>query len=382
MIWTAVEEVLAAGLEQGAAPGLVAVVGDESGIIHQTSMGVREIPSGSPMTPDTIFRVASQTKAVNAIAVLQLVERGLLNLSTPVGDILPDFDLIQVIAGWDGEVPRLRAPKTRARVHHLMTHTSGLTYDVLHPLARRYLLATGTPMPSSAKMACFASPMVVEPGTEWTYGMSADWTGRIVEAASGEKLDEYYRNHIFAPLGLEDICFDLNAQQETRLAPAYRRDASGDWIDTHFAWEPKPEFLSAGHGLFASAADYFAIQQVLLSGGESNGVRLLSQASVANMLSDHMGGIPVKTMPSTVPEFSEDMHIDPGATWGLDIMLTAEQLPGMRKAGSAGWAGTFNTFFWIDPQAKLAAALYMQTLPFFDSRALELSRDFERAIYA
>ncbi len=382
MSYERVASILQAGLDAGAGPGAVAVVADRDGIRQTAVAGLRDVAGAVPMTPDTIFRIASQTKAVNAIAVLQLVEQGALELSTPVGDILEDFDRVQVIDGWDGDRPRLRPARSRPTVRQLMTHTSGLTYDALHAQARRYLLATGVPMPSSGLLACFQSPFVVEPGTEWNYGMSADWTGRVVQEVSGLPLPEYYRRRIFEPLGLRDIGFELSTEQRSRLAPVHTRAADGTFADAHFEWVPDPEFYSAGHGLYATATDFMAVQLLLLRRGELGGVRLLQPESVDVMLTDHMRGIPLKVMHSTIPEFSEDLDPGPGTTWGLDILVTAVGRPGLRAAGSAGWAGTFNTFYWIDPRRDVAAGLYLQTLPFFDPPALRLSEDFERAVYA
>ncbi len=377
-----VDAVVAAGLTKGAGPGAVAVVAGHEGIRHVTVVGSRNPDRDEPMTEDAIFRIASQTKAVNSIAVLQLVEQGLLDLSTPVGDILPDFDRVRVVDGWDGDRPRLRPARSRPTVHHLLTHTSGLTYDALHATARRYLLATGVPMPSSGRLACFESPFVVEPGTQWNYGMSADWTGRVVQEVSGLALPDYYRQRIFEPLGLTDTTFELSDEQRSRLAPVYVRQADGSFADDHFEWVANPEFYSAGHGLYATAADFMTIQLLLMRGGEVDDVRLLKPESVRAMLTDQMGGIPLQVMHSTIPEFSEDLDPGPGTSWGLDILLTVDAQPGLRGKGSAGWAGTFNTFYWIDPQRDVAGALYLQTLPFFDPPALRLSEDFERAVYA
>ncbi|GGL94802.1 1,4-butanediol diacrylate esterase [Nakamurella endophytica] len=375
-----IDRVLSAAVAAGAAPGAVAVVADRDGPVYTGSVGVADPATGRTMEPDALFRIASMTKMVNAVAVLQLCERGALELDSPVADLIPDFDRIQVLDGWDGDRPRLRRPAVRATVRHLLTHTSGLTYDVLHPELYRYIVTTGRPMPSSGLRRSLDTPMVTDPGSEWNYGMSTDWTGQVVEAASGQPLDDYYRDHIFAPLGLRDITFRPDQEQRRRLVPVAERTPDG-FTRTAFEFPAEPEFLSAGHGLYATAGDYLAIQRALLAGGHL-GATLLSPESVAAMFRPQLGAIAVRDMRSQVAAFSADMHLPPGASWGLDVLVTTAATPGLRSTGSVGWWGTFNTFYWIDPAAGLCAALYLQTLPFCDPAALALAENFERAVYA
>jgi len=377
----AIDRVVRSIVDDGYAPGAVAIVADRDRVLFSGASGFRNSETRQPMTIDTIFRIASMTKTVNAIAVLQLMEAGGLRLDTPVGDILPEFDEVQVIDGWDGETPRLRAPGTRVTMRHLLTHTSGLTYDALNAEAFRYVAATGVPMPSSGRLATFASPMVVEPGTAWTYGMSADWTGRVVEAVSGLSLEEYYRRHILEPLGMPDTTFTLRDTQRARLAPVHARQIDGSFAPIDFEWVEDPEFLSAGHGLYSTAADFVRVQQLLLREGELDGTRLLAAESVRLMYTDHLSPLTIEPMPSTIPAFSDYMDLGPGLSWGLDALLTVEQRPGMRAVGSAGWCGTFNTIYWVDRASGLTAALYLQTLPFWEPGALAAFESFERAVY-
>jgi methyl acetate hydrolase len=376
-----IDDLLSAAVHDGAAPGAVAAVGDRDGLVFQRAYGVIDVDSGKPMPSDAIFRIASMTKAVNSIAAMQLVERGLLDLDTPVGDLIPAFDDLKVISGWDGDTPLLRPPLRRATVRNLMTHTSGLTYDALHADALRYVQVTGVPMPSSGRKACFASPFVAQPGTEWNYGMSTDWTGQIIDVVSGQPLDAYYRDHIFGPLGLPDIGFELRPEVADRRVPVHARQPDGSFTRTDFAWVADPEFHSAGHGLYATAEDFQRISQLLLCEGELPYVRLLRPDTVRTMFSDQLRGIPIRPMASTIPAFSADMDLGPGLTWGLDFLLTVVPRPGMRAEGSAGWCGTFNTFYWIDRRSGLTASLYLQTLPFFEPGALGLAAEFERAVY-
>jgi CubicO group peptidase (beta-lactamase class C family) len=163
--------------------------------------------------------------------------------------------------------------------------------------------------------------------------------------------------------------------------PVHARARHGfDVLD--FDYPVDPEFYSGGHGLYATAADFAAVQQLLLNRGELRGVRLLEPATVDLMTRDHLDGLPIERARSIRPQFSYDLDPGPGVTWGLETMITVDSRPGRRPARSFGWCGTFNTFYWIDPVNQLVAAIYMQTLPFLDPAAVELADAFEEAVYA
>jgi methyl acetate hydrolase len=376
-----IDSALRRATDDGRVPGVVGIVWAGGGVAFRGGHGSRNLDRGIRMEPDAIFRIASFTKAVVAIAVLQLVEAGNLDLDSPVGSIIPAFDDVQVLKGFDGGIPVLRPPRRRATVRHLMTHTSGLSYDAFSADLLRFGQVTGIPMPASGLKSSFRSPMLFDPGERWAYGMSTDWTGQVVEAVTGEPLDVYCRDSIFGPLGLRDIDFGPLPSQQERLAPVHLRQANGSFEVIEFEYPPRPEFYSGGHGLYSTADDFLAIQLLLLHGGQTGGVRLLSQESVAMMLRDQLGGIRMERMPTARPDFTYDLYAGQGVTWGLDIMITSEGMPGLRPTGSAGWCGTFNTFHWLDPANDLAAALYMQYLPLFDPAAMDLADEFERAIY-
>jgi CubicO group peptidase (beta-lactamase class C family) len=382
--FTAIDALLERACEQRAVPGVVAVVADSDHIAFERAYGSANIEQGVALPSDAIFRIASLTKAVVAIAVLQLVERGQLELDTPVGDIIPAFDGVQVLEGFDGDTPRLRAPHRRATVRNLMTHTSGLTYDAFQEDLLRYGAVTGVPMPSSGLKASFASPMVIDPSERFTYGMSTDWTGQVLEALTGQPLDEIVRERVTDPLGLDDVAFTLSDEQTSRLAPVHMRQPDGAFQVIDFEWPSDPEFHSAGHGLYATAGDYVAVQQLLLRGGELRGVRLLEPGTVATMTGDELSklGIRMERLRSARPEFSYDLVPKPNVSWGLDTEITTADAPGLRPAGSFGWCGTFNNFYWIDPTNGIAAGLHMSYLPLFDPAAMDLYEQFERAVYA
>lgn len=382
--FTPIDALLQDACERRAVPGVVAVVAGADGIAFERAYGWADIEQRILLAPDAIFRVASLTKAVVAIAVLQLVERDRLDLDTPVGDIIPAFDEVQVLEGFDGDIPRLRAPRRRATVRNLMTHTSGLTYDAFHADLLRYGDLSGVPMPASGLMSCFASPMVVDPGERFTYGMSSDWTGQVIEVITGKPLDRVVRECVTEPLGLKDVTFTPNADQRGRVAPVHLLQEDGSFTVIEFEWPSDPEFHSAGHGLYATARDYMTVQQLLMRGGELQGVRLLEPETVKMMTGDELvkQDIQMQRLSTARADFSYDFVPRQGVSWGLDIEITTASSPGLRPAGSFGWCGTFNNYYWIDPENEIAAGLHMSYLPLFDPAATHLFEQFERAVYA
>jgi len=376
------DALLGAAVAGGGIPGAIGIVGDRDGVVYAKAFGTVDVRTGAPMPMDAILRIASLSKAVASIATMQLRERGLLDLDTPVAEIFPEYDDVMVLEGFDGDEPRLRRPRHRGTVRNLLTHTSGLTYAPFEANLLRYGEVTGVPMPVSGQLVAFQSPFVCEPGSRFAYGMSTDWTGRVIEEVSGQSLESYLREHVCDPLGIRDMTFTPSAEQWSRVAPVHQvaEDGSAEVIDFEFPAER--EFDPAGHGLYATALDYLKIQRVLLRGGELDGVRLLRPETVHDMFSNHIGALELLPITSSIPAFSCDVDFPPGVKWGLDLMVTETGRPGRRPAGSAGWCGTFNSFYWIDPVNGVTGALHTQYLPFYDRRAVDLFDALEAAVYA
>ncbi len=372
---------LSAAVADRVAPGLVAVVADRNSILYHGAFGRRDARSGAPMARDTIFRIASMTKLATAMSLLRLVERGYVTLATPVGDILPAFDELQVLDGFDGDAPRLRRPATRATILQLLTHTSGLAYDIWNADLARFHATTGMARVQTGLRASFATPLIADPGTRFSYGTSMDWVGLVVEALSGRPLEVYWQDAFFGPLAMTDTVVRLDPDRRGRAAPVHVRTTGGDWDPTAIDFVRQPEFYAGGHCLYSTAADFLRLQQALLRDGESAAGRLLAPATVAAMFQDHLGGLDVGTIATADPYASLDVPLA-GKKWGLGLLVEPEDVPGGRAAGSGGWAGGFNTFFWIDRSRGLTAALYAQTLPFYDDPIVDLYRRFETSVYA
>jgi CubicO group peptidase (beta-lactamase class C family) len=227
-------------------------------------------------------------------------------------------------------------------------------------------------------------PLVFDPGERWEYGINTDWVGRLVEAASGRPLDAYFRERIFAPLGMTDSGYVTTAEQRARQARLHQRQADGSLLLQPL--EPPAtaaEFWSGGGPLYSTGRDYLQLLQMLLHGGAWNGARLLRPETVALMGENHTGAIPAGVMKTTLPEMSSDVDFFPGARirWGLGYMLNLDPGPNGRSAGTVSWGGLFNTYYWLDPVRRVTGLIMTQILPFADPRVVALYGRFERAIY-
>ena len=381
----AIDAIRGRGVDAGDVPGVVALAASDAGIFYEGAFGRREAHRGPAMTLDTVFRIASMTKAVTSVAALQLVEQGRLALDAPIGGVLPELAAPFVLTGFDAAgKPRLRPARRPITLRHLLTHTAGFGYEMLNSELIRYYAATHTPSPGSGKLAGLRVPLLFDPGERWQYGINLEWVGRAVEAASGQSLDRYFEDHIFAPLGMADTTFRLSSDQRRRLAAIHQRQADGSLNPVELDVPPSnPEFWGGGGALYSTGPDYLRFLQMLLGGGALAGVRLLRPETVAELARNQVGDLAAGIMRSVMPERTNDFALFPegSSRWGLAAMINTVPLPSGRSAGSLSWGGIFNSYYWVDPQSRVAAVFMAQLLPFADPRALALSAAFERALY-
>jgi len=245
---------------------------------------------------------------------------------------------------------------------------------------------TGLPAARTGKLAALNAPLGFEPGERWEYGINIDWAGRMVEAAAGQNLESYMQANIFAPLDMRDSSFDPKPSWATRTVQVHARQADGSLTPLESAPPPPDrEFYPGGGGLFSTAPDYIAFLRMLLNGGRSDdGAQVLRPETVALMAENHMGPLDVLPLKTFKPDFSNDAEFFPGMVkkWGLSFLINTEDTPVGRSAGSLAWAGINNTYFWLDPQKRVAGVLMTQILPFADSKVLGLLDRFEAAVYA
>jgi methyl acetate hydrolase len=380
-----IDQILESAVSEGKVPGVVAVAANHDGVVYEGAFGQRGIDSENPMTLDTVFWIASMTKAMTSVAAMQLVEKGKLQLDEPLSNVLPELDSIQVLEGFDSNGhPILRKPKRPITLRHLLTHTAGFTYDMWNGDIVRYMEYEGIPGIIECKnVTLIKTPLVFDPGERWEYGINIDWVGKAVEAVSGQSLREYLKDHIFTPLGMDDTDFIIQPGACERLAAMHQRDANGALSRIDFEVPQKPEFFMGGGGLYSTARDYLTFLQMLLNGGTFKGVRILQSETVKEMGINQIGDLNVLPMKTAIPAVTNDAEFFPGMVkkWGLGYMITVEDAPTGRSAGSLAWAGLGNTYYWIDPVKGVTGVLLTQILPFADDSVLDLFAKFEKGIY-
>jgi methyl acetate hydrolase len=379
-----IDKVLSQPAERGDVPGVVAAAATRDGPAYEGAFGRRSLAANEAMTADSVFWIASMTKAITSTAAMQLVERGKLTLDDPIAQILPELASPQVLEGFDAAGrPKLRAAKRPITLRHLLTHTAGFNYDIWNPDLIRYQEMNGIPGIVSCQNKALTTPLVFDPGERWDYGINIDWIGKAIEKVSGQKLGAYLTEHIFTPLGMTDTAFKLTPGHRSRLVAMHARGAGGALSAIPFEVPQEPEFEMGGGGLYGTARDYLAFAQIFLHEGRGKGAQILEAETVREMSRNHIGGLEVKRLKTAMPAYSNDAEFFPGMPkkWGLGFMINTERAPGGRSAGSLTWAGLGNTYFWIDQAKGVAGVVLCQLIPFADPKVLDLYGEFEVATY-
>ncbi len=374
------DEKLSAAVTRGDVPGLVVIAATRDRILYQGVFGKAEVGRERPMTADAIFRIASMTKAVTSIAAMQLYEQGRFALDDLAEKYLPELANLMVFESFDHASGgyKVRPAAKKVTIRHLLTHTSGLGYGFTSPIARDFKPRDGDNYE--------AGPLLFEPGTQWIYGTSVDWVGRLVERLSGKNLEEYFRERIFTPLGMSDTFYNVPDTKQARLVTVHRRqDGRADALLTEQPNQPQrpATTFNGGGGLSSTASDYIRFARMILSGGTLDGARILSANTVALMTKNQIGEVGVRAVKTAQPDLSMDFTFinDEKDKFGLGFLLTTSHVAGKRSAGSLSWGGIYNTYFWIDPARGIAGVVMMQFLPFADTKALAICDTFERGVY-
>ena len=374
---------LSNAVTQRHAPFLVGMLGNSKGVFWTGSAGARV--AGIELNERTVFRIVSMTKGVGATAAAILVERRQLDWETPVEAILPAFGKLQVLDySKDGQF-RLRPPKAKATMRQLATHTSGLVYGFWDRDIAHFLEEAGLPPTVSGLRASLQCPLAFDPGERWQYGSGLDWVGLVVEAIDGRRIDRFCRDEIFDPLQMNDTRFELEEDMTDRLVPTFGRSVDGGFSAAPIDVGPpaQPEFYGMGHALYSTASDYMRFLRMWMNQGQLDGVRVLEQHSVEHLLSNQIGDLRLRPLPTALPLATGDLVVEPGfaVSHSLGFARMEESIPGRRSAGSQFWAGVLNTHFWMDTEKDLVGILMTQLLPFLDPHFMRLLFDFERAAY-
>jgi len=379
-----IDSVLRQATDAREVPGVVAMAATDKAVLYEGAFGVRALDKAPAMTMDSVFRIASMTKAITSVAAMQLVEQGKLTLEDPVPNIDPALGSPKVLQGFDAAgAPQLRPAKRPITLRHLLTHTAGFSYEIWDENTVRYVKATGTPATATGKLDAIRIPLMFDPGDKWEYGVNIDWVGRLVESISGQTLDVYFKEKIFTPLGMKDSGYVTSDEQRARQAIVHVRQGDGSLVPQPLETPFRPEFWSGGGPLYSTAQDYLVFLRMLRNGGRGNGAQILKPETVTLMGQNHTGNITCGVLKTAMPSRSNDVNFFPGADirWGLGYMLNLQPGPNGRSAGTVSWGGIFNTYYWIDPSKRVTGLIMTQILPFADARAVKLYGQFEQAVY-
>jgi CubicO group peptidase (beta-lactamase class C family) len=346
-------------VERGLIPGAVLLIARAGRIGYAEAIGYRDRDAGAPMGFDAIFRIASMTKPMTSVAAMMLAEEGRLELIAPVADYIPAFKDMTV------GPERAKAART-ITVQDLLRHTSGLTYAAFGDSPVQMIWRDANLMSEDTTNEELVEklgklPLMFEPGTTWEYSMSTDVLGRVVEVVSGKSLADVFAERITGPLGMVDTAFSVTGERAARIAEPQIDKATGKKppmrdIARHSKWH------SGGGGLASTAADYLRFCQMLLNGGELDGVRLLSPKTVAHMAADHL---PPNCQygETSRPRFGALAPV-PEMGYGFGLGFAVRKAAGMSPVpGSVGeffWGGVTGTYFWIDPAEQMVVVLMLQ----------------------
>jgi CubicO group peptidase (beta-lactamase class C family) len=373
---SAIGAFLQSAIARGDVPGVVVLVSAPDRVLYHEAFGKMNTAQGIEMKKDTIFNIASMTKAVTSAGVMMLIDEGKLSLDDEVSKYLPEFKSPKVISKVD--VPagtyETRPASRPITIRQLLTHTSGIGYSWSDPELALIQKKTGA--------ADLDLPLVHEPGEKWTYGASTRVLGMVIEKISGQRIDAFLEARILGPLAMRDTTYTVPAAKTSRVV---NRNQKVDGKINEIPNPPEiPATIRGDGGLYSTAPDYARFIQMILNHGTLGNVRLLKEQTVREMARNQTGDVKVRLQPTADPLRSKPYPLGAGEdVWGLGFQLAAPAKPlaDMRRPGSMNWAGINNTFFWIDPQAQIGVIVLMQVLPFYDDAAIAILQGTERLVY-
>ena len=349
-------------VNEGKHAGAISLIARNGKIVDWRTYGKRDLEGGLPMEKDTICRIYSMSKIVTSVAVLSLLEEARFRLDDPVGDYLPELARMKVLTGGTPEKPLLADTKGPITIRHLLTHTSGLTYDfgdgTIDKIFREVKPFDASSLGEFVQRAS-RLPLAHEPGERFTYGVSTDVLGALVEKVSGRSLAELLEERVWRPLGMKDTGFGVPEAKRARLAKVYEKGPDGKLQPVKRLLErepvPVPKLLSGGGGLFSTTGDYARFMQMLLNGGQLDGVRILSPKTVQLMMANHL-------ILASRPTLGDD----PATGFGLGGAVRVDLAKGstLGSVGQFGWSGMATTYANLDPRERTVAILFVQHLPY------------------
>jgi len=360
---------------RGDVPGVVVTVVNRDGVLYHDAFGKSSTLRNAPMAKDTIFNIASMTKAVTSVAIMMLVDEGKLKLDDDVAKYLPKYKdplVISTFNSADGSY-ETRPAKRPITIRHLLTHTSGIGYG--------FASQTVTTLSQKTGKTELDLPLLFDPGDGWAYGASTRVLGHVVEAISGQKIDAFLDARILKPLGMHDTGYAVPQSKNPRVVAVNTRGNDGKFVE-----RPMPATIASpvqgDGGLYSTASDYGLFLRMLLNRGRLGNTRILSEKSARSVFDNHTGKVVVQRQISAAPALSRDFPVGAGEdNWGLGFQLAKARRPNMRTPGSGTWAGIFNTHFFIDPAREIGVVVMMQTLPFYDDASMKVYAGVEEIVY-
>ena len=359
------DTVLNSYVEENLIAGQVLLVLRKGRIAHSLANGMRDIEATDPMKEDTIFRIASQTKALVSTGIMILHERGQLDISHPLSRYIPEWENVQVAVPNENGSYNLEPVERPITLRHLLTHTAGMSYGT-GPASREWEEAdfqgwyfankTETIGESIARMASL--PLDAHPGTAWIYGYNTDILGAVIEKASGMDLNNFLQQEIFEPLEMSDSHFYLPENKRDRLAVVYQPKPGGgiqaipatDGMRSQGLYIDGPRIsYSGGAGLLSTANDYARFLQMTLNGGELDGKRILSRKTIELMTTNHLGDLPFRS--------------GQGFGLGFSIVTDLGERGTLGSVGEYGWGGAYHSTYWVDPLEELVVVYLTQIIP-------------------
>ncbi len=386
---TRIDDVLHGYVDSGKLPMTQFALARHGQLVHHDAYGWADVEERRPLEPDALFRIYSMTKPITAVALLMLYEQGKVLLEDPLETYLPEFADPQVYVSGNEFTLRTRPATRSIRVSELLSHTSGLSYGINHAtivdeLHRRAGLGVVDPFPTytNAEMVKLVAglPLQHDPGTRWLYSMGTDVAGALVEVLADQPLDEFFQEHIFAPLGMVDTGFWVPPERIDRLTTCYVQMPDGmtpvDWRHQTPLSEPVA-FHSGGGGLVSTMSDYLRFAECLRGGGVYDGHRLLSPRTVRFMASNHLpGGVTLNA--DEYNGFSEASHDGMGFGLGVMVNVSPQENKALGSPGDFTWGGGATTIFVVDPVEDLTMLLFTQLAP---SSTYPLRRQMRAAVY-
>ncbi len=358
-----INKAVLAYVDEKKAAGFVTMVAHRGKVAHFESFGLMDIKSGKAMKPDTIFRIFSMSKPITSAAVMILYEEGHFQLDDPVSKFMPEFKDMKVFVKKTEAGVEVTDAKRQITIRNLLTHTSGLAYGlgkdtVVDEMYQEEKMLKLDETLAEKTERLVKLPLADEPGSKWRYSISTDVLGYLVEVISGKRFDVFLEERLFGPLGMKDTGFYVPAEKMSRLAAFYKADETGALgpVDEEYwgKFTSRPKCLSGGGGLVSTASDYVRFCQMMLNGGELDGVRLLGRKTVELMTMNHLDYKLLSSGPGGGSGFG----------LGFGVLMDVAKSGSIGSAGAYSWGGAASTGFWIDPREELIGILMTQVLPY------------------